>query len=164
MKATAEIQAIPIGAGVSVRREVQRAHELLKESGLIIETHASGTNVEGDLSQILQVVGTRPRGPPRGGDSSAHHRREARDANRQSAHTRWQAPLTAALPGGRRLVPPGPSGRGRELPLGFEPVVPVGADGLAPRQPEVVGDGLTCSVRDCELAAKWRRRCRPPGW
>ena len=56
MKATAEIQAIPIGAGVSVRREVQRAHELLKESDLIIETHASGTNVEGDLSQILQVV------------------------------------------------------------------------------------------------------------
>src|SRR5271166_3403948 len=52
---------------------------------------------------------------------------------------RGQAPLTAALPGGRRLVPPGPSGRGRELPLGFEPVVPVGADGLAPRQPEVVG-------------------------
>ena len=32
------------------------AHELLKESGLIIETHASGTNVEGDLAQILQVV------------------------------------------------------------------------------------------------------------
>jgi uncharacterized protein (TIGR00106 family) len=56
MKATAEIQAIPIGAGVSVRREVRRAHELLKESGLIIEIHASGTNVEGDLSQILQVV------------------------------------------------------------------------------------------------------------
>ena len=56
MKATAEIQAIPIGAGVSVRREVQRAHELLKESGLIVETHAAGTNVEGDLSQILQVV------------------------------------------------------------------------------------------------------------
>ena len=56
MKATAEIQAIPIGAGVSVRREVQRAHELLQESGLIIETHASGTNVEGDLAQILQEV------------------------------------------------------------------------------------------------------------
>ena len=34
---------------------------------------------------------------------------------------------------------PVPSGRGHELPLGFEPVVPVGADGLAPRQPEVVG-------------------------
>jgi uncharacterized protein (TIGR00106 family) len=56
MKATAEIQAIPIGAGVSVRREVQRAHELLEESGLILETHASGTNVEGDLAEILQAV------------------------------------------------------------------------------------------------------------
>ena len=40
----------PCGARSSAR------HELLKESGLIIETHASGTNVEGDLSQILQVV------------------------------------------------------------------------------------------------------------
>src|SRR5512143_2175217 len=56
MKATAEIQAIPIGAGVSVRREVQRAHELLEDSGLIVETHASGTNVEGDLAQILQLL------------------------------------------------------------------------------------------------------------
>ena len=56
MKATAEIQAIPIGAGVSVRREVQRAHELLQQSGLILETHASGTDVEGDLSQILRAV------------------------------------------------------------------------------------------------------------
>ena len=56
MKATAEIQVIPIGAGVSVRREVQRAHDLLKQSSLILETHASGTDVEGDLSQILQAV------------------------------------------------------------------------------------------------------------
>ena len=56
MTATAEIQVIPIGAGVSVRREVRRAHELLKQSGLILETHASGTDVEGDLSQILQAV------------------------------------------------------------------------------------------------------------
>jgi uncharacterized protein (TIGR00106 family) len=56
MNATAEIQAIPLGAGVSVRREVRRAHELLQQSGLILETHASGTNVAGDLWQILQAV------------------------------------------------------------------------------------------------------------
>ena len=56
MNATAEIQVIPLGAGVSVRGEVQRAHELLKQSGLILETHASGTNVEGDLWQILHAV------------------------------------------------------------------------------------------------------------
>ncbi len=56
MKATAEIQAIPIGVGASVRREVERAHQLLAESGLTIETHAAGTDVEGDLSQILRAV------------------------------------------------------------------------------------------------------------
>ncbi len=56
MKATAEIQAIPLSAGVSVRRQVQRAHKLLQQSGLIVETHASGTNVEGNLPQILQAV------------------------------------------------------------------------------------------------------------
>ena len=59
MKATAEIQAIPIGAGVSVRREVQRAHELLKESGLIVETHAAGTNVKA-TSTDPPSGGTRP--------------------------------------------------------------------------------------------------------
>ena len=32
------------------------ARKLLKEPGLIVETHASGTNVEGDLSQILHVL------------------------------------------------------------------------------------------------------------
>ena len=138
MKATAEIQAIPIGAGVSVRREVQRARTA---QGIRSDHRDPRLGNERRRRPLPDPPsgGTRPRGPPRGGDSSAHHRREARDANRQSAHPRGQAPLTAALPGGRRLVPPGPSGRGRELPLGFEPVVPVGADGLAPRQPEVVG-------------------------
>ena len=56
MKATAEIQVIPIGAGVSVRKEVQRAHELLQESGLTVALHAYGTNVEGELSAILAAV------------------------------------------------------------------------------------------------------------
>jgi uncharacterized protein (TIGR00106 family) len=56
MKATAEIQVIPIGVGVSVRQEVRRAHELLVESGLTIELHAFGTNVEGELDDILQVI------------------------------------------------------------------------------------------------------------
>jgi uncharacterized protein (TIGR00106 family) len=56
MKATAEIQVIPIGTGVSVRREVQRAHELLVESSLKIELHAFGTNVEGELNDILKAI------------------------------------------------------------------------------------------------------------
>ena len=56
MKATAEIQVIPIGTGVSVRNEVRRAHELIKGSGLIVELHSYGTNVEGELESILETV------------------------------------------------------------------------------------------------------------
>lgn len=56
MKATAEIQVIPIGSGVSVRTEVQRAHGILEESGLTVELHGNGTNVEGELGAILEAV------------------------------------------------------------------------------------------------------------
>lgn len=56
MKATAEIQVIPIGVGVSVRKEVRRAHELLKECGLEVVLHAYGTNVEGELGEILDAI------------------------------------------------------------------------------------------------------------
>lgn len=56
MKALAEIQVIPIGVGVSVRKEVKRAHELIRTSGLEVQLHAYGTNVEGELSSILSVI------------------------------------------------------------------------------------------------------------
>ena len=56
MKATAQLQVIPIGDGVSVRNEVARAVGLLKAHGFLIETHASGTNIEGDLGEILAAV------------------------------------------------------------------------------------------------------------
>ena len=56
MKATAEIQVIPIGVGVSVRAQVKRAHELIRSSGLTVELHAYGTNVEGELETILETV------------------------------------------------------------------------------------------------------------
>lgn len=56
MKAVAEVQVIPIGVGVSVRHEVQRAHEVLREAGLHVELHAYGTNVEGELGDILDAV------------------------------------------------------------------------------------------------------------
>ncbi len=56
MKATAEIQTIPLGAGVSVRKEVKRAHKIIQDSGLHVELHANGTNLEGELDRILQCV------------------------------------------------------------------------------------------------------------
>jgi uncharacterized protein (TIGR00106 family) len=57
MKATAELQVVPVGAGVSVRREILRVVELLKGHDFLIETHASGTNIEGELAEILSAVG-----------------------------------------------------------------------------------------------------------
>ena len=56
MKATGEIQVIPIGVGVSVRAQVKRAHELLAEAGLQVQLHGQGTNVEGELADILAAV------------------------------------------------------------------------------------------------------------
>jgi len=56
MKATADIQVVPLGVGVSVRAQVKRAHELLASSGLHVVLHAFGTNVEGDLDDILAAV------------------------------------------------------------------------------------------------------------
>lgn len=56
MKATAELQVIPIGAGVSVRAEVKRAHRLLEETGLTVVLHGNGSNLEGELTEILDAV------------------------------------------------------------------------------------------------------------
>ncbi len=56
MRALAEIQVIPIGVGVSVRAQVRRAQELIRESGLIVQEHSFGTNVEGELETILEVI------------------------------------------------------------------------------------------------------------
>ena len=56
MKATAEVQVIPIGSGVSVRDEVKQAHGILEDSGLSVELHGNGTNVEGELDAILEAV------------------------------------------------------------------------------------------------------------
>ena len=56
MKATAELQVVPIGNGVSVRKEITRVAALLKGFDLVTETHASGTNIEGELHDILAAV------------------------------------------------------------------------------------------------------------
>ena len=56
MQATAELQVVPLGAGVSVRAQVARVIELLRERDLILETHAAGTDIEGELDDILAAV------------------------------------------------------------------------------------------------------------
>lgn len=57
MYATAELQVIPLGEGVSVRQEILRVIEVLKAYPLIMDTHASGTNLEGEMDTILAAVG-----------------------------------------------------------------------------------------------------------
>jgi uncharacterized protein (TIGR00106 family) len=56
MRATAEFQVVPIGAGVSVRTEILRVLEVLNGYDFLIETHASGTNLEGEFTEILAAV------------------------------------------------------------------------------------------------------------
>ena len=56
MKAIVEVQIIPIGVGVSVRKEVMRAHELLEKSGLNLTLHANGSNLEGELGEVLSTI------------------------------------------------------------------------------------------------------------
>ena len=56
MKAIVEVQIIPLGAGVSVRKEVMRAHELLEGSGLNLTLHANGSNIEGELGEVMATI------------------------------------------------------------------------------------------------------------
>jgi uncharacterized protein (TIGR00106 family) len=56
MRATAELQVVPIGSGVSVRKEITRVFDMLQAHDFIVEPHASGTNIEGELDEILAVV------------------------------------------------------------------------------------------------------------
>lgn len=56
MKATADLQVIPLGEGVSVREQIIQVVERLKESDFTIHSHAAGTNIEGELSDILAAV------------------------------------------------------------------------------------------------------------
>jgi uncharacterized protein YqgV (UPF0045/DUF77 family) len=53
MRSTAELPVIPIGSGVSVRRVTTRVVGLFQDYDFILETHASGTNIEGELAEIL---------------------------------------------------------------------------------------------------------------
>lgn len=56
MKVTAELQVVPVGEGVSVRDQIVRVVELLQGRDFIIETHASGTNIEGEMDDVLEVI------------------------------------------------------------------------------------------------------------
>ena len=56
MQAIADLQVIPLGTGVSVRPEIMKIVEHLRQYDFILHSHAAGTNIEGQLSEILKAV------------------------------------------------------------------------------------------------------------
>jgi uncharacterized protein (TIGR00106 family) len=56
MKVIADVCVIPIGAGVSVSREVTACEKVLRESGLTTQLHAYGTNVEGEWDEVFAAI------------------------------------------------------------------------------------------------------------
>ena len=56
MNIIAEICVIPIGNGVSLRKEIAIAHQILKDTGLPVQLHGYGTNIEGDYDVIVNAI------------------------------------------------------------------------------------------------------------
>ena len=56
MNMIADICVIPFTGRVSVREEVTRAHQILKETGLPVLLHGYGTNIEGDYRVIMEAL------------------------------------------------------------------------------------------------------------
>lgn len=56
MQATVELQVVPIGDGVSVRRQIESVVEMLNGYGFVQQLHASGTNIEGELHDIFKAI------------------------------------------------------------------------------------------------------------
>ena len=56
MKIIAEICIIPIGHSTSLRKEIAIAHQILRETGLPIQLHSYGTNIEGDYDTIMNSI------------------------------------------------------------------------------------------------------------
>lgn len=56
MNVIADICVIPNTGNTSVRAEVARAHQILVETGLKVQLHGYGTNIEGDYDTIFAAL------------------------------------------------------------------------------------------------------------
>lgn len=56
MKVIADICVIPNTGRTSVRAEVAKAHQILAETGLTVNLHGYGTNIEGDYDTIFAAL------------------------------------------------------------------------------------------------------------
>jgi uncharacterized protein (TIGR00106 family) len=56
MNVIVDICVVPFTGEVSVRKEVARAHSILKATGLPVNLHGYGTNIEGDFDVIMGAI------------------------------------------------------------------------------------------------------------
>ncbi|RDI39051.1 MTH1187 family thiamine-binding protein [Aquicella lusitana] len=56
MKVIAELMIVPIGIGTSFSKYIAECERILKKTNLKVQLHAEGTNIEGDLDEVLQAV------------------------------------------------------------------------------------------------------------
>ena len=56
MKIIADICVVPLTGNISVRQEVAKAHQILVETGLPVQLHAYGTNIEGEYRVVMDAL------------------------------------------------------------------------------------------------------------
>lgn len=56
MNVIVDLCVIPFTGRVSVRKEVARAHQILKDTGCETMLHGYGTNIEGDFDVIMAAI------------------------------------------------------------------------------------------------------------
>ena len=56
MRVVADICVVPITGRISVRKEVARAHAILKDTGLKTNLHGYGTNIEGEWDEVFAAL------------------------------------------------------------------------------------------------------------
>ena len=56
MHVLADICVVPLTGRVSVRQEVKKAHQILVDTGLTVNLHAYGTNIEGEYDVVFAAL------------------------------------------------------------------------------------------------------------
>jgi uncharacterized protein (TIGR00106 family) len=56
MKAIADFSLVPIGVGISLSKYIAACERVLRETGLKIQLHAYGTNLEGDWDEVMAAI------------------------------------------------------------------------------------------------------------
>ena len=56
MKAIADVCVVPLGVGLSVSEYVAACERIFKEANLNPQLHAYGTNIEGELDEVVDAI------------------------------------------------------------------------------------------------------------